>query len=274
MAEGHGARGVMDAPLAGRSVVVTRAAEQAAGIAAPLEALGAEVLVMPVIAIAPPDDWAPADDAIEALESYDWIILTSVNGVDALDERMRLHGLRVSDLACRRVAAVGSTTARHLRSLGVEPAIVPEQFRAEGLAAELERIGPAAGPCVLVARAAEGRAVLPDRLRAMGFQVDVVPLYRVVSAVPPADVLDRLEAGDVDAVVFASGGTAHRFVEVLADGGLDAREVLVGPVVASIGPVTTEALHELGIAVDVQALHSTTTSIVQGLVDRFTDVSR
>jgi uroporphyrinogen III methyltransferase/synthase len=261
-------------PLKERSIVVTRAAEQASGLAGPLEALGAEVLVMPVIAVEAPQDWGPADDAIEHLDSYDWIVLTSVNGVDALAERLSLHGLRVHDLGCKRVAAVGAATAARLRESGVEPAIVPREFRAEGLVAELRAIGPAVGRRVLIARAEEARELLPDDLRGAGFDVDVAPVYRVVAAAPPVAVLERFDAGTVDAVVFASGGTARRFVEVLGRAGLDAREALMGPVVASIGPVTTDALHELGIAVDVQAAEATATSLVRALVERFSEASR
>jgi uroporphyrinogen III methyltransferase/synthase len=261
-------------PLEGRSVVVTRAAEQAAGLAVPLEALGADVLVMPVIAIVPPEDWAPADEAIERLDGYDWIIVTSSNGVDALGSRMREHGLRIADLACKRVAAVGSRTAARLREVGVEPAIVPERFQAESLVEALRGVGAGAGRRVLIARAAEAREVLPDDLRGLGFEVDVVPVYRIVSTPPPADVLDRFKQGGVDAVVFASGGTARRFVDVLADAGIDAREALVSPVVASIGPVTTDALHDLGIAVDVEAEEATAASVVRALAARFSEVSR
>jgi uroporphyrinogen III methyltransferase/synthase len=261
------------APLSGRSVVVTRAVEQASALTEPLAALGAEVLVMPVISIAAPESWAAADAAIEGLDDYDWVVLTSTNGVDAFDERMRLHGLRISDLAGGRVAVVGSATADHLRELGVEPGLVPERFRAEGLVDALGRSGPTKGSRVLIARAAEAREVLPDELRALGFHVDVAPVYRVVTVQPPADVMERLAAGDVDAVVFASGGTARRFAEVLADRGMDAAAVLVGPVVASIGPVTTDALHELGIAVDVQAEATTSAALIDALVKRFGESS-
>jgi uroporphyrinogen-III synthase len=261
------------APLSGRSVVVTRAVEQSSGLTEPLVANGAEVLVMPVISVVSPESWAAADRAIERLDQYDWIVLTSTNGVDALNERMHVHGLRIGDLAGRHMAVVGSATAAHLRELGVEPAIVPERFRAEGLVSALRRIGLSQGSRVLIARAAEAREILPDELRALGFTVDVVPVYRVVSVQPPADVMERLAAGDVDAVVFASGGTARRFVEVLANQGMDAVNLLVGPVVASIGPVTTDALHELGIAVDVEAASVSAASLVDALVKRFGDAS-
>lgn len=261
-------------PLSGRSVVVTRAAEQVAGLAAPLEALGAEVISMPVIEIAPPSDLRLVDDTIEKLGSYDWIILTSANGVERLDTRMRVHGLRVGDLASSRVAAVGSVTAERLRREGVEPSIVPVRYRAEGLVDALRTIGPEVGRRVLIARAEQAREVLPQELRALGFEVDVVPVYRVVTAHPREDVLELLTHGDVSAVVFASGGTARSFIEAVQSVGMDARKVLVGPVVVSYGPVTTEALHELGIPVDVEAKESTSASVVQALVERFGSSSR
>jgi uroporphyrinogen III methyltransferase/synthase len=261
------------AALRGRSVVVTRAVEQAAGLTGPLTAAGAEVLVMPVIAVAAPGSWDAADRAIERLDTYDWIILTSTNGVETLDERMRLHGLRVGDLDGSRVAAIGSATAERLEQLGVMPSLIPERFRAEGLVDALRIIGPEAGRRVLIARAEEAREVLPVELRGLGFEVDVVPVYRVVAVEPPADVLERLAAGSVDAVVFASGGTARRFVEALATEGIDAAALLVGPVVASFGPVTTDALHALGIAVDAQADEPTAESMVAALARRFGDAS-
>jgi uroporphyrinogen III methyltransferase/synthase len=268
------AEGGASGPLSGRAVVITRASEQAAAIAEPLAALGAEVVPMPLIEIAPPESWDAADDAIDRLDRFDWLVLTSVNGVDAFEERLRLHGLRLADLAGRRVAVVGSATASRLREHGVEPVVVPEQARAEGLVEALAAIGPGNGGRVLIARAAEGREVLPDELRALGFTVEVVPVYRVVSAAPPLDVLDRFVAGGIDAVVFASGGTARRFAELVSGAGLDAAALLVAPLVASIGPVTTDALHELGIAVDVQAPEASVGALVGALVERFESVAR
>jgi len=256
-------------PLSGRSVVVTRSESQASALADPLQALGAEVLVLPVIEIAAPQDWEAADAAIERLGSYNWVLLTSVNGVEALDARMRMHGLRIGDLRDVRVAVVGSATAGRLREAGVEPAVVPERYRAEGLVAALREAGLHAGERVLIARAQEAREVLPQELRESGAIVDVAPVYRVVTVTPPAEVLERLAVSGFDAIVFASGGTARRFVEALADVGMDAVKMLVDPIVVSIGPVTTGALHELGIAVDVEAESSTSEAIVKAIADRF-----
>jgi uroporphyrinogen III methyltransferase/synthase len=261
-------------PLSGRAVVITRASAQAAAIAEPLAALGAEIVPMPVIEIGPPESWEAADDAIERLDDFDWVVLTSVNGVDAFDDRLRVRGLRLGDLGGRRVAAVGGATASRIREHGVEPMIVPEQARAEGLVEALAAVGPGSGGRVLIARAAEAREVLPDELRALGFTVEVVPVYRVVSAAPPLDVLDRFVTGGIDAVVFASGGTARRFAELVSGAGLDAVTLLVAPLVASIGPVTTDALHDLGIVVDVQAPEATVGALVDALVERFENVAR
>jgi uroporphyrinogen III methyltransferase/synthase len=254
-------------PLQGRRVVVTRAAEQAPALTGPLEALGATVIAMPVISIEPPASWAAADSAIDALDGYDWIVLTSANGVDALDERMRLHGLRIADLAGSNVAAIGAATAERLRELGVEPGLIPRRSRAEGLADAIKAASPSGGR-VLIARAHEAREVLPEELRAAGFAVDVVTVYSVATASPPLDILDRFDAGEVDAVLFASGGTARRFCELVREAGLDPAELLVGPIVASIGPVTTDVLHGLGVAVDVQASDTTAEALVFAVLTR------
>lgn len=261
-------------PLRGRTVVVTRAADQAAGLAEPLSALGAEVLLMPVIGIADPTSWDAADRAISRLSSYDWIVLTSVNGVDALIERLAALGVPPTHLSAARIAAVGSATAAHLAALGVRVDLVPESFRAEGVVEALGKIGPGEGDRVLLARAEEAREVLPEDLRQLGFTVDVVPVYRLVAAPVSAEVLERFAAGDVDVVTFASGGTARRFVEALQAAGVRASDALDRVAVASIGPVTSEALEGLGIAVDVQSPEATAESLAAAIAAHFSDGAR
>jgi uroporphyrinogen III methyltransferase/synthase len=254
-------------PLAGRTVVVTRSAEQAPALTGPLEALGATVIGMPVISIEPPASWVAADEAIDRLDSYDWIVLTSANGVDALDQRMHLHGLRIADLAGSNVAVIGPATAERLRELGVEPALIPPRSRAEGLSDALRAASPKGGR-VLIARAQEAREVLPEELRGAGFVVDVATVYSVATASPPLDILDSFDSGDIDAVLFASGGTARRFCELVRQAGLDPAQLLVVPIVASIGPVTTDVLHGLGVAVDVQASDTTAEALVRAVRER------
>ena len=263
-----------DLPLSGRSVVLTRSVEQSAALAAPLEALGAEVLSLPVIGIADPDDWTAADAAIDRIAGYDWIVLTSVNGVDRLDARMRLHGLRLGDLVGPKAAVVGIATAERLRESGIEPAVVPERFHAEGLVASLQAAGLTAGTRVLVARAAEAREVLPEELSALGAVVDVVPVYRLVTVAPDPEVLARVAGGGVDAIVFASGGTARRFLEVVDAAGFEYADVFARAAVVSIGPVTTEALRRLGVRIDAEAGASTSEALVEALVEFLSGGSR
>jgi uroporphyrinogen III methyltransferase/synthase len=253
-------------PLAGRTVVITRAAEQSAALSRPFEELGAVVVLLPVIRVIGPSDWAPVDRAIAALDSYDWVVLTSTNGVDAFIDRLSVAGRSIDALAAAKVAAVGSATAAHLEQLGIETSLVPGIFRAEGVVAAFEAIGTGSGRRILIPRAEEAREVLPDDLRALGFEVDVVPTYRIATAEVDAEALRPLAGHHADAVVFASGGTARRFVEVLGNAGLDPHTVLEGVLLASIGPVTTEALVRLGLRADIEAAEATSAALVEAVV--------
>jgi len=259
------------APLSGRSVIVTRTREQAAELAEPLEALGAEVLAFPVIEVVDPEDWAPVDAAIEHLADYDWIVLTSANAVERFFERIREIGGDRHALAAARFAVVGSATAARLRSHGFEPALIPADFRAEGLIEEFERlaldegIGAGEGWRVLVPRALEAREILLDALRDLGCAVDVAPVYRTIAVAPDPAVLERLRAGTVDAVTFTSGSTVRNFVTALQGAGLDPAETMDRLVVASIGPVTTASLRKRGYDADVEASESTMSALANAL---------
>ena len=263
-------------PLAGRSVIITRARAQAAELAEPLEMLGAEVLAFPVIEVVDPEDWGPADAAIARLDDYDWIVLTSTNGVERFLQRVRDVGGDHDALASARFAVVGSATAARLRKHGLQPTLVPEDFRAEGLMDEFRRFASkgAAGPTgagascawhVLIPRALEAREILPEALRELGCIVDVVPVYRTVAAEPDRTVLERLRAGTVDAVTFTSGSTVRNFLAVLEGEGLDREAVMDRLTVASIGPITTQALRKRGYDADVEAEESTIPALVRAL---------
>lgn len=257
------------APLAGRSVLVTRTREQAAALVEPLEELGAEVLCLPVIEVADPEDTAPLDAAIASLADYDWLVITSTNGVDRfLDRVAAATGVRGLPDGVR-VAAVGSATAARLRERGVRPDFVPADFRAEGLLEGFAELGVGAGERILIARALEAREILPERLREMGAYVDVVPTYRIVPAAPDPAVARRLAEGAVDIATFASGGTFKHFLEALERAGLDADVVTRSLAIVSVGPVTSDAVRALGYDVVLEAPESTMASLVTAIVERF-----
>ena len=253
------------APLDGRSVIVTRTRQQSRALVKPLEALGAQVLVFPVIATVDPEDWGPADRAIAQLARYDWVVLTSANAVRAFVARLHHAGMGVSALADVRVAVVGSATATVLAEAGIMPDLIPEDFRAEGLLDSFDELGVGAGARVLLPRALEAREVLPDTLRLRGAVVDVVPVYRTVLGEPEPRVIERLRSGSVDAVTFTSPSTFRNFRTLVDGAGLDADDVLRGLVIASIGPVTSDAVREAGHEVVVEPAEYTVDGLVEAL---------
>lgn len=243
-------------PLAGRTVVVTRATEQAAGLCERLEALGAEARVMPLVAFEalapePPD-----------LSGYRWLVFTSANGVRFLS---RLDPARWPPPPGVQVAAVGPATAAAVAAAGAPAGLVPERAVAEGL---LEVFPPpeAPGERVLLARAETGRDVLPGGLRARGYEVDVLAVYRTVPVAPDRATVERLRAGDVDAVTFTSPSTVSQFHAAVSG----AAGLLAGgsgaAVAVSIGPVTSARARELGVPIAAEADPHTDDGLVAAVV--------
>lgn len=248
-------------PLAGRTVVITRAIDQAAELAALLDAYGAEVLPYPTIRIAEPDSWERVDRAIDDLKSYEWAVFTSANAVDRFMDRMLDHHLDARSFCGLMIAAVGPATAERLYERGIVPDCIPEEaYRAEGLIELLAEYDVGEGTRVLIPCAKKAREALPEALRERGASVDAVTVYRTVTGEGDARVADRLRSGDVDVITFTSGSTARNFVALM---GPDAARVLERCTVATIGPITSDAVRDLGFCVDVEASDST----VRGLVD-------
>jgi uroporphyrinogen III methyltransferase/synthase len=244
---------------------------QSRSLAQPLEALGAHVLAFPVIATVDPEDWGPADRAIGQLASYDWVVLTSANAVRAFLARLASAGVGAAALNSVQVAVVGSATATVLAEAGIVPDLVPEDFRAEGLLDSFESLGVGEGSRVLIPRALEAREVLPDTLRLRGVHVDVVPVYRTVLGDVEPGVIERLGAGSVDAVTFTSPSTFRNFRTLVDGSGLDADEALRGLVIASIGPVTSQAVREAGHVVAVEPEESTAAALASALAEHLGD---
>jgi uroporphyrinogen III methyltransferase/synthase len=227
-------------PLFGRRVVVTRAREQASGLRARLEELGAEVIELPAIAV------KPLEFELPDLSAYGWVVLTSANGVDAFFTRgLHARGLDTRALAGAKVAAIGPGTAAALERFGVRADLVPERFVAESLLAAFPT--PAQpGEKLLLARAEQARDVLPDGLARNGYSVDIVAVYQTVTAEPDPVDLERVRAGAFDAITFTSSSTVDNFRRLVGPLNGD-------PIIVSIGPITSESAAAAGFHVTVEA---------------------
>jgi uroporphyrinogen III methyltransferase/synthase len=250
-------------PLAGCRVLVTRSREQAPELASALREAGAEPVVLPLLELAPPADWAAADAALARLRDYDALLFTSVNAVRAFAERATARGVGLRGGA-PPVYCVGPSTAAAARSAGLAVQGTPEsRFDAEGLLERLAKALPPRGRRFLLPRAAEAREALPEGLRAAGARVDCVTVYRTLAA--PADAAglrERLRAGGLDALTFTSPSAAKHFAALLdAEAKAAARRCLL----AAIGPVTAEALRNLGLAPDCVAERADGASLVEAL---------
>ena len=209
---------------------------------------------LPAIRIEPRLDSSEVKQAVDAIQSYALVCLTSANGVQLLFEALAGARLDARALAQATVAAIGPGTAAALRQHGIEPDVVPERSVAEALVEALAEVEVSGRP-VLVARAAEARDVLPDALRERGAEVDVVALYETVAEVPDPEALEAAEAADY--VTFTSSSTVRNLMLAL-DGRFPPQARVV-----SIGPITSEAAREAGLSVDVEA----TRHDVDGLLD-------
>jgi uroporphyrinogen-III synthase/uroporphyrinogen III methyltransferase/synthase len=193
---------VSQQPLAGRRVLVTRAAHQAGKLSEGLRALGAEPVEVPVLEIRPPASFDPLDAALRRLDSYDWLILTSANVIRVLQERAAVLGMALTRCASLKVATVGSATAKAASDAGFKLAFVPESYVAESLVEGL--LARVAGQRILLARAAIARDAIPDAMRAAGAVVDVVDAYQNVMPEAAPELLRRAAAEGLDAATFTS----------------------------------------------------------------------
>jgi uroporphyrinogen-III synthase len=254
--------------LRGVRVLITRAQTQAGQLASLLRAQGAAVQEIPSIEIRPPASYAPFDAALKTIRSYDWMVLTSVNGVLALFARMHKLGLGSNDLHGLKIAAIGPATRMAIEHRGLSVDVMPDKYIAEGVVAALRE--PTRDKRVLLVRAKVARDVLPEELRKSGARVDVVEAYETV--VPEAsrkrlrDVLMSRD-GRPDVITFTSSSTVKNFVELL--GAADPALVLNGIKLASIGPVTSCTMRELKIPVHVEAREFTMEGLVAAIAEKF-----
>jgi len=259
-------------PLHGRTVAVTRTRQQASALRRKLEDRGASVLETPTIAIEPPEDRAAVRAAVRSLPDYDWLVLTSPNGVAGLAEALDELGLDARHLHGVRIATVGRATTEALgERLRLRPDFVPEESMGEALAAELIAEHPVAGQRFLLLRADIARPALREKLIEAGAEVDDVALYhtRPIEQAPEA-LVDALAAGEVDWITFTSGSTARNLHAMLGE---EAAARLSAVRLASIGPTTSAALRELGLEPTVEADPHDIGSLVQALLDAEQDAN-
>lgn len=251
-------------PLLGRTIAVTRAREQASGMASQLMELGAEVIQFPTIAIHALDDYTPVDTVLDELGSYDWIVFTSVNGVHWFWQRLENRQLDSRALHGLRVAAMGSATANELKRHGIHPDFVPDTYIAESMAEGLIQ-KDIQGQKILIPRACEAREILPQVLSKAGADVRVLPLYKTVPAVSQREtVLQRLAEGTLDVITFGSSSTVDNFFTAIPASAIHSSPAV--PKMACIGPVTAKTLHKYGFTCDIQPDTYTIPALVQAVL--------
>jgi uroporphyrinogen-III synthase len=251
-------------PLAGTRILVGRARKQASSLSAGLRSLGASVVEIPFIEIRKPQSFQPLDDALKNLKRYDWLILTSVNGVEAMWERRRKFRLTRRHFQHLQIAAIGPATKLALVKSGLTVKMVPEEYVAESVVKGLR--DKVSGKRVLLVRAKVARDVIPEELRAAGAEVDVVEAYETVI---PEKSGERLRALMKDStrrphlVTFTSSSTVRNFAELL---GTDRTHLLKDVEFASIGPVTSATLQELRLPVAIEAREFTMGGLIRAIV--------
>jgi uroporphyrinogen III methyltransferase / synthase len=246
--------------LAGKRVLVTRPRAQAEGLVEKLISLRAVPVLFPTIEIADLEDFTQLDRAIQDLRSYQWVIFTSVNGVEAFWRRMETHGMDQTQFQGVSVAAIGPATAHSLRSRSIELDFIPEEFVAEAI---LPGLGDVSGKKILLPRADIARKALVAELIRQGGQPEEIAVYRTIPAQLDPTSLEELHLG-IDIATFTSSSTVRNYVALLGDQAIPS---LKGAIVACIGPITAETARVCGLTVDIVASEYTVDGLVRALQD-------
>jgi uroporphyrinogen III methyltransferase / synthase len=241
--------------LEGKTIVTTRAAAQSSDLRDRLVSLGARVIECPTIEIASPESWHKVDEAISQLNSYDWLLFTSVNAVDQFMKRVEQNGAKCAI----QVAAVGSATARKASLWDLNVSLVPKDFRAEGVLDAFPT--DLKGLRILFPRAEKARESLPEGLIKRGAVVDIVTVYRTVKAAQPIDVRQILTQNQIDCIVFTSESTIRYLPDAL-DGDLSLLQHIP---VAVIGPITRKAAESYGLQPSIEPERATIPDLVEAI---------
>ena len=253
-------------PFFGKRIAITRTREQAGVLREKLTALGAEVIEIATIEIRNPASWEPLDSAIRRLEKFDYLLVTSANGVRNFLRRLEACGRDVRDLKGLIVGAIGPATAEEFAKTGVKVDVLPREYVAESL---LEALGAReiSGKAFLIPRAKVARDVVPRVLMEKGGRVEVVEAYETAVPELPAGELQRLFSPSPDVITFTSSSTATNFARLAGENKVS--ELLSGVAIASIGPITSETIRKLGLDVTIEAKESTIPGLVRAIEDHF-----
>ena len=276
-------------PLRGIRILVGRARHQVSKLSSGLRELGAQVIEIPFIEIRRPRSYKPLDSALRKIQNYDWLILTSVNGVDALWGRVGRLGLSLRDMRHLRIAAIGPATKQAIEGRGLKVTIVPKEYVAESVVKSLR--ARVKGKCVLLARAKVARDVIPRELRQLGAEVDVVEAYETVVPKTSGGRLRSVLENSTrrpDVITFTSSSSVRNFVSLLSVGenphpfarnakGWGTRRGRGRPrhteldviQFASIGPVTSSTLKEFGMPVHIEAREYTIPGLIRAIEQSF-----
>jgi uroporphyrinogen-III synthase len=242
-------------PLAHRRILITRTRQQASDLALQLEALGAEIVLIPTIDLAPPSSFDVLDNALAELSSYDWLLFTSANAVRVFHDRLQARAeVLPQPLTFPRIAAIGPATAKAVESVGLHVDLLPHAFVAESLAEALLPL--ARNARFLLVRAEEARDVLPNALTAAGAHLTIAAAYRNLTPPDAIPALQRLLGSGTppDCITFTSSSTARNLLGLLETAGLT---LPPHTALASIGPITSATLRELGYAPTLEAAEPT-----------------
>jgi uroporphyrinogen III methyltransferase/synthase len=263
-------------PLFSKRVVVTRTRDQASELVNLLENFGAECIEYPMIALEPVASYEILDRALAEIETYHWLLFTSINAVDYFFKRLFEMGKDVRDLKGPKIAAVGRVTAEALLSRGIRPDLLPQEFTGDGLAESLAGKG-VRDLRILIPRALKARETLPEALGRVGAEVTVAPVYQNVLPTNNAgeqlqeELRRALQEKSVDMVTFTSSSTVKNFVRLLDITTPDEMQKLMsGVAVATIGPITAKTAEQFGLHVDVQPSEYTIPDLVESIVMYFT----
>jgi uroporphyrinogen III methyltransferase/synthase len=251
--------------LQGKRIVVTRAEHQAQETAQLLREKGAKVYLFPVIEIVPADPTQELAEAINKIDEYDWILLTSSNAVSIFINlcQQRLGEKWKEKLRHKRFAVIGPKTGESLEAFGLKPAFIPGSYKQEDMAVESESV-ILPGSRLLYPKAEQARALLPQTLSARGVNLDDPVLYRTIPALHhKQDFLEVLTQGQIDVITFTSSSTVRYFIELFKSE--DKRRLFSHMTFACIGPITAQTAEEAGLEVKIKAQEHTIPGLIKAL---------